>query len=217
VASWQVEHRIKEIAQQVGAPVDMDDPCKSPNLLVVVTADPQASLDSIADRAPVLVAMQDIKRLKIKYPVQSWYVSLVTDYNGRTFADVESPDGNPPTVHANLSHLFTGVTAQMGMATVIIDAKVAEGLTIGTVADYAALLGLSQTVQRGICHPAPSIANLLLQGCDPALVSRTITEVDLAMLDGLYHSPETPEVLQRQRIVGAMKAAMAKAHGGAPP
>ena len=217
VAAWMIEHRIKQIAAQVGAPVDMDDPCATPNLLVVVTQQPQASLDSIAEKAPVLVAMQEIKRLKIKYPVQSWYISLVKDDNGRVMAYVESPDGTPPQVHARLSRLYTGVTAEMGIATVIIDANAVNGLALGTIADYAALVGLSQTVQRGVCQPVPTVANLLLKGCSPESQSAGLSDVDLAMLTGLYHSPESPEQLQRQFIVKAMKEALARGQDSAPP
>lgn len=216
VASWVVEHQIKQTAQKIGAPVEMEDPCAKPNLLVIVTPDPQGALDSIAEKAPVLVAMQEIKRLQIKYFAQSWYVSLITDYDGRVTADVESPDGTPPTFKANDSRLHTGLTAQMGIATVIIDAKAAEGTSLGAIADYAAMVGLSQTRQRGLCQPVATIANLLVPGCDAGEKSDHLTDVDLAMLTGLYQAPDTPEILQRQRIMGAMKNALAKMHGGTP-
>ena len=164
--------------------MDRADPCLKPNLLVVVSPQPQAALDSIADKAPVLVAMAgtQIKRLKIKYPIQSWYVSLIRDNNGRLMADLENPDGSPPHIHGALSRLYTGLSPEMGMATVIIDANAANGVAVDTIADYSALVGLSQTVQRGVCQPVPTIANLLLKGCDPENQSKSITDVDLAML-----------------------------------
>ena len=219
VATWIIEHRIKDIAEKVGAPVDRADPCLKPNLLVVVSPQPQAALDSIADKAPILVAMAgtQIKRLTIKYPIQSWYVSLVRDNNGRLLADVESPDGNPPHIHAGLSRLYTGLSPEMGMATVIIDANAANGVAVNGIADYAALVGLSQTVQRGVCQPVPTIANLMLKGCDPENMSNSITDLDVAMLTGLYHAPDRPEQLHKIFIVKAMKEALAKGQNTFPP
>jgi hypothetical protein len=215
VAGWVVEHRIKESADKVGAPVDRDDPC-TPNLLVIVSPDPQAMLDDLADKVPVLVAYQEIKRLKVKYPAQSWYVSLIHDNNGRTVADVELPDGSAPTFAVSGSRLRNGVIPEMHIATIIIDAKAATGLPLGSIADYAALTGLSQTVQRGTCQVAPTVANLMLKGCDPQNESDGITDLDIAMLFGLYHAPMEPQRLQRQFIVKAMKDELARQHGGAP-
>jgi hypothetical protein len=217
VAGWFVEHRIKEIADKIGAPVDHDDDCARPNVLVVVTPQPQASLDSIADKAPVLVAYQEIKRLTIKHPIQSWYVSLIHDYNGKVVADVELPDGTPPSFAANDSRLRSGLSVEMHMALIIIDADQVTGQPLGALADYAALAGLSQTVQRGACQVAPTIANLMLKGCAAENESSALTDFDLAMLNGLYHAPMEPERLQRQFIVRAMKAELAKEHGGATP
>lgn len=214
LARWTVEHRIKQVAQQVGAPVDWKDPCPAPNLLVIVSPEPQTTLDSLADQVPILVAMQEIKRLKVKYPIQSWYVAMVGDYDGNKTVTVESTDGNPPAYKADGRRLETGLRFGLAMATVIIDSKAATGISLSTIADYAAMAGLSETVQRGLCHPLPTIANLLLKNCAAEYQSNSLTEIDLEMLTGLYHSDDAPGFLQRQKIAKQMREMMT--HGGPP-
>ena len=205
LASWTIEHRIKQVAQQVGAPVDWADPCKVPNVLVIVSPDPQATLDSLADRVPILVAMQDIMRLDAKYPIQSWYVPMINDYDGKKIIATQTDDGTAPFVHADGKRLENGLKAGLGMATVIINSKAVTGVSLAAVADYAAMAGLSDTVQRGYCQPVPTIANLMVEGCAPENQSNGLSEIDLAMLTGLYHSDDGPGLLQRQRIVRVMR------------
>jgi hypothetical protein len=210
LAAWTIEHRIKQVAQQVGAPVDMADTCKTPNLLVIVSPEPQATLDSLADRVPILVAMQDIKRLTVKYPVQSWYVALVGDYDGHKTVAVESSDGGAPTYKASGNRLESGLRFGLGMATIIVDSRATMGMSLSTLADYAAMAGLSETVQRGYCHPLPTITNLLVKDCPAQYQSGSLTEIDLEALTGLYHSDDAPGLLQRQRIARMMREMMVK-------
>lgn len=213
LAAWTIEHRIKQVAQQVGAPVDMADTCKTPNLLVIVSPDPQGTLDSLADRVPILVAMQDIKRLKIKYPLQSWYVALVGDYDGNKTVAVETGDSGTPAYKASGSRLESGLRFGLGMATIIVDSRATQGVSLSTIADYAAMAGLSETVQRGYCHPIPTIANLLLKDCPAEYKSDSLSEIDLEALKSLYLSDDAPGLLQRQRMAKMMREKMTGSHG----
>ena len=107
VAAWLIEHRIKEIAEQVGAPVDRNDPCK-PNIGIIVTPDPQKSFDSIAARAPQLM-LTGAMHTKVEYPVETWYAGLLRDYNGKLDFDQDWEDSGldgPPYVPAQLSAAF---------------------------------------------------------------------------------------------------------------
>jgi hypothetical protein len=58
---------------------------------------------------------------------------------------------------------------------------------IGSLADYIAMLALSQAGSLDICQDMPSISNLLAKGC--ASASTKITDADLAYLRGLYRLP----------------------------
>jgi hypothetical protein len=213
-AAYVIEQRIKEIARQVGAPVDRNDPC-IPNIGIIVTADPQKSFDSLAARAPYLVITSS-RRTKVEHPVETWYASMLRDYNGKLNFDQSWEDAGldgPPMVPAQLSRLSTGQTAEMGAATVLVNAQAVTGLSLGTLADYIALQTLAQSQVAGRCQNVPSIANLLLAGCDTANHVEQLSDLDLALLTGLYAAPDRPELLQRQRIIGAMKRALAAQRG----
>lgn len=86
VAAWQIERRIRAVAEMVGAPLDRDDPC-APNIGIVFTPDPQASLNSIAGKAPLLVQGGN-QRLTVRYPVQAWYASFAVSNNGHRMIDI---------------------------------------------------------------------------------------------------------------------------------
>lgn len=214
VASYVIEHRIKEIAAQVGAPVDRNDPCV-PNIGIIVTADPQKSFDSLSRRAPWLLTSGG-KRDKVEYPVEVWYAGLLRDYNGKASLDESWEDAGldgPPYVPAQLSRLSTGQTAEMGAATVLVNTNAILGMSLGSLADYIALQTLAQAQAKGRCQDIPSIANLMLSNCNAADHVDQLSDIDLALLTGLYAAPERPELLQRPRIVGAMKRALdAQAH-----
>jgi len=68
VAAWQIEHRIREVAAQVGAPVDRADSC-IPNIGIIFTVQPQASLLSIADKRPFLL-QGGSQKLIVRYPAR---------------------------------------------------------------------------------------------------------------------------------------------------
>jgi len=243
-AGWYVEHHIREVAQRVGAPLDHDDPCRF-NIGIFFTAQPQASLESIAAASPMLIAGGS-QKLQVKYPVQAWYTSLKTDYNGTRTLDIPFEVSTPaadciislraavsgtadgggdggsidtsngvceqPYVRANDSRLHTGLTAEMAATTVLVDSKAVTGMTLNELGDYLAFLTLAQDQQHGACLPVPTIANLML-GCAAADTAHSLSHVDIAVLTALYSVPDTPELLQKQRIVGAMRRSLEKQYG----
>jgi hypothetical protein len=212
-AGWFVEHRIREVAQQVGAPVDLADPCIA-NIGIFFSADPQASLTSIASRSPFLLAGGSQKPT-VHYPVQAWYATFRVDYDGfknidvpPEIADPARDDSDPQMVATNDSRLHTGLTSEMAAATVMVDSKAVTGMTLGELGDYLALLTLAQNGQYGACQPMPTIANLLVKGCPAEDTVRDLSHVDIALLTALYQVPDNPELLQKQRITGAMRRSL---------
>jgi len=84
---------------------------------------------------------------------------------------------------------------------IVVDTNIVTGKKLGTLADYFALLALSQTRDTARCKTVPSIANLLFADCDALLRADAITETDLAMLTALYQTSDASlQKLQRQRI-----------------
>lgn len=216
VAAWLVEHRIREVATMVGAPVDHADPCR-PNIGIVFTEQPQVTLDSIADKSPLLVEGGN-QKLAVHYPVQAWYATLVVDYAGQKTNDipwemVTPPLDGPPRIRANLSQLNTGVTSEMGAATVLVDSKAVTGMTVGELGDYLALMTLAQSGQHGGCEETPSIANLMLSDCPAEDRPRSLSNIDIILLKALYAVPDAPEALQKQRIVGTIRRSLEQQFG----
>ncbi len=204
-ASRVIEKRIRDVAFKVGAPVNWLD-CQ-PNIVILVTPEPEETLHDVSKVDFTLVAsarQQD--RLTMRYPVQAYYFGLYKDFNGRTFWDMdwEFYLDAPPKVASNLTRLSTGIKAELGVATIIVDVKAINGLTLGSVGDYLALMALAQTPATGRCQPAPSIANLFVKECTADVHSDSLSDVDLAMLAGLYQANEEPEKLQQQRLWGGM-------------
>jgi len=216
VAAWFVEHRIREVATMVGAPVDRTDPCL-PNIGIILTVQPQASLESIAARRPFLVQGGN-QKLTVKYPVQAWYATFKIDYDGFKTIDIpwdvaEPWRDGPPQVAANDSRLHTGQVAQFGAATVLVDTKVATGMTLGELSDYLAFMTLAQASQYGACLPTETISNLLTPGCGADDTPHKLSHADIALLTALYEVPDNPELLQKQRIVGAMRRSLERQFG----
>jgi hypothetical protein len=226
VANFFIEHRIKEVAQKIGAPVDLRDSCVA-NIGIVFTANPQATLDSIAT-AKLELVLGGRRDLKVTQPVQAWYVAFKTDYHGMETMDLPWQDmddqapiptnGDPrqagissldaPKVAANVSRLHTGLTSSLGTATVLVDSSKVQGLTLGTLGDYLAVLSLTQSRSNGECLDRPSILNLMAAGCDPANRAMALDDVDIALMTALYSVPDYPERLQKQRIIGAMRRSL---------
>jgi hypothetical protein len=240
IAAWMVERRIREVAAMVGAPLQRNDPC-GPNIGIIFTAQPQASLESIAAVRSFLVQGGN-QKLTVKYPVQAWYTSLKTDFNGVKTLDVPFDVSNPASdcigsispsntgnsmgdimggtasggfgncemhwVAANDSRLHTGLTAEMATTTVLVDTNVVTGMTLAELGDYLAFMTLAQASQYGACEKLPTIANLMLKDCGDEDTPHSLSHVDIALLTALYQVPDSPEVLQKQRIVGAMRRSL---------
>jgi len=248
-----VERRIREVAYQVGAPVERADPC-APNVTIAFSEDPQGTLQSVAQVAPFLVVGGKKRELTVSQPIQAWYTTFRRDFSGLAQLDLNWEDAataggteaavgmaslTPPTGDASIgvdtdagnalpgagmssmitssgvdrdvprvrsqgTRLSTGITPEMGAVLVIVDTKAVMGRSLGSLADYLALVALSQAPATGRCQDAPSIANLMVD-CAADVKTANLSNVDLALLTGLYEAPLKPEMIQRARIIGAMR------------
>ena len=208
VAAYVVERRIRDVAAQVGAPVDRRDPC-IPNIGIIFSAQPQASLTSIATARPFLV-QGGSQKPEVRYPVQAWYASFAVSNNGHRIIDIPwemmtPPLDGPPTMLAvDSTRLSTGVHAEMAAATVLVDSKAATGKTTGELADYLAMMVLGQAGQYGKCLETASITNLMLD-CGPENTTHALSHIDIALLKGLYQMPLEPELLQKPRLLAIVR------------
>jgi len=213
-AARLVERRIREVALAIGARVDPQESC-APNIVIFVSDHRQLLLDAMVAKDHWLFDAGD---MKVRFPVQAWYTNVLRDYNGMPHLDVPwefiCPDClTPPPIPANDTLLQTGIQARMGAAVILADTAAISGLTMGSFADYLALMALAQTPATGRCQPAPSIANLFLKDCESDLHTSSLSDADMAMLTSLYQTPDEPEKLQMTRLIGNMRRSL-ESEGG---
>jgi hypothetical protein len=207
-----IEQRIRDVAKQVGAPVEASQTC-TPNVIIVVSDEPKMILDGLKSEKTILFASTSLRDLQIHYPVQVWYYNEDRDDRGQYWVDAP-PDSLAAPVSMDTSnihmascttHLYTCIQPEMKVAMIIADASAIKGMQLGAFADYITLLSLMQAPVTGQCQPAPSIANLLLPQCESQLHATALTNTDLALLTALYHTPDTPERMQQVRLINNMR------------
>lgn len=207
LAKYQVEKRMKAIAAQVGAPVDRAEDC-TPTILIAFTTDQNATLQSIAEVRPWLLPglgmIRNITRETM--PIQAWYAIAVKGATGRSTLVYNGYDYEPQvTLVSQFSRLSSGFETEIAAATLVVDSRAIMGMNLETLADHFALAALAQTRPTTRCRDFESIANLM-KGCDPSLTPDGISKIDLALLTGLYRTPDdTLQRVQRIRIMGNMR------------
>ncbi len=67
-----------------------------------------------------------------------------------------------------------------------MDTQEIAGLQIGALADYIAMLALSQGQSYDTCQSVPTITNLMASGCAADMKPAALTDIDRTYLRGLY-------------------------------
>ena len=81
----------------------------------------------------------------------------------------------------------SGSGAGIGIVILVVDTTKMLGSTIGTIADYLAMLTLSVAQSPEHCDPLPSILDLMSSSCGARKAPTAITAGDLAFLKALYY------------------------------
>ncbi len=186
-------------------------------------------------------AAQADRLARVTHPIQAWYLTESIDDRGNRLVD-SGKQGGGTTLDVNVSSMSSGEGQSMpgagrlefpsavavratgwrirdglssGFFNVLIVAEPAKLLEheVGTLADYIAMLALSQTSSLDSCQALPSISNLLAKDC--ATVPARITDGDLAYLRALYKgSPGTPMIGQINQMRYEMKKTLVTDKGG---
>jgi hypothetical protein len=190
-----INRRLKDIARQVGAPVNGRVSCK-PNIEVVFTTSPQALLDGIRKDHPAYLGYHETsaqaeQMAKVTHPIQVWYMTETKDLRGKSEIDTSERAGvgavrMAPNASAGA---VTGERLGDGMRNayhiiIVADPNKLAQYEMGPVADYISMLALTQLNSQDTCRNLPSIVNLLASHCEPK--ANAITDNDLAYLRGLY-------------------------------
>jgi hypothetical protein len=219
-ATRLVTKRVRAAAALVGAPVDARASCK-PNLQILFSSHPQILLDNVRDNSPEFLGYYrnnaELKALAtVTHPIQAWYMTATKDFHGQTVIDSSKPEGPGleigrgfffPNAHAAVvsgSRLGDGLHATFYRVTIVVDPDRLVEYELGSLADYIAMLSLTQLSAQGTCQQLPSIVNLLAAGC--ANKADMLTDNDLAYLRGLYKmSPNLTLRSQQDEIAYQMQ------------
>jgi hypothetical protein len=201
-----VTARVREVAAKVGAPVDEDAACR-PNIEIVFTTAPQALLDGIRKDHKnylgyALGSAQADRLAVVAHSIQGWYLTATKDLDGNVDVDSSAqvpvpirlpcPFCLPPYIDIYPAHGAKNVTGgrlKDGLRTVFYhvivtaDPRQLADYEVGALADYIAMLSLTQLQSLDVCQQLPSIINLLGPHCDGA--PGRISESDLGYLRGL--------------------------------
>ena len=200
-----VTARLRAIAAYVGAPVQSNAQCKS-NVQILFTNNPQEEMDSVVKWATGVAfhgryahGGGDLVAFRSDHAIQGWY--MTTRGGGavlNTDVALVGIDVLPIWPQITQNYMGTGTTGTrlgggsgsgsgIGIVILVVDTTKVVGYTIGTIADYLAMLTLSVVQSPDHCDPLPSILDLMSSSCGTREVPTAITAGDLAFLKALYY------------------------------
>jgi hypothetical protein len=216
--NFYIDQRILRVATTAGAPLAPSEPCR-PNVLVLATPEPQKLLDYIREKRKALLGFhyrpQTRRIATMTLPVQAWYSTATEDFRGFVSADlpsgslgygVMSANGEIAGYNTSGSRTGDGLKSEFTTAIIIVDTGKIGGQEIGPLADYIAMLALSQGQYYDTCQEIPTITNLMAPGCSGDSKPAGLTDIDAAYLRGLYKMNAGTSFLgQRGSIAFEMK------------
>jgi hypothetical protein len=191
-----VSARVRAIAAFVGAPVVKDDETCKPNVQIIFTEDPRSLMAKVqqwggsALRVGFDHQMQKALDISDEHAIQGWYVtagggSSVLNRDAGLVGGI-SLQALWPRVIAT-SAQANGAGRSILEVVLVINTKKVVGVTIGSIADYAALVSLSVIENPRYCDPLPSILDIASPGCTSGDKPAGITAGDIAFLKALYY------------------------------
>ena len=128
----------------------------------------------------------------MKLAVQAWYSTATEDFNGFITGDLRrgyglmSSQGETGDYPISGSRVGNGLKSEFTTAIILVDFNKIGGQEIGPLADYIAMLAISQGQSYDMCQSVPTITNLMAPNCDAEMKPAAITDVDMTYLRGLY-------------------------------
>ncbi len=189
-----VAARIRALATEVGAPVRKDADCRD-NVRVIFTAEPERVMAAVVDWASTYFGvrfpgMRPFMKYRGGHAVQGWYF---TTPGGGNVLNMDV--GLLPLVRA--WPIWPQVIPQglrddrdmSGIVSVIlvVDTTRIAGTSLGTIADYVAMLALTVVQAPDHCDALPSILDAFAPTCAERAHPSQLTAVDRAFLEALYY------------------------------
>lgn len=199
-----VTARLRALAAYVGAPVQSDPQCIS-NVQILFTNNPQEGMNDVFKWAMVYFrnrysgGMRNLIAYRSDHAIQGWY--MTTSGGAMVLnTDVALVRLNVLPVWPQITQNYVGSDtlgkrlgggsgsgSGIGIVILIVDTSKVVGYTIGTIADYLAMLTLSVAQSPDHCDPLPSILDLMSSTCGTREMPTAIMAGDLAFLKALYY------------------------------
>src|SRR5258706_16354671 len=217
-----VTQRVKDVAAMVGAPVNATQSC-TPNIEIVFTKIPQELLDNVRKHDANYLGYAESnaqmeKLAMVTRPVQAWYATQTKDLQGMSRIDSArkrgegiampcfacpgrsgSPEYLPDATYAGVTgnRIGDGVRSAFYHVIIVADINRLAGYEACPLADYIAMLALTQLNSLDTCQQLSSVVNMLAKGCEAK--AGVLTENDIAYLRGLYEMSPDRRLLATQK------------------
>ena len=213
-----ITKRVRDLAASVGGPVDPSETCKS-NITIVFTTKPQALLDGMREKEPVLLGYFDSssqadRMAQVTRVIQAWHATQTVDVRGKTLIDSRNAgQGNALMANATSStgtRMGDGLHSSYYHAVIVANPDKLADYEIGTLADHIAMLALAQPAPEEACPDLPSILDMTNANCRKDAPVKALTPADMGYLRGLYQAdPGANLRAQKDGIAFHVKEALA--------
>jgi beta-lactamase regulating signal transducer with metallopeptidase domain len=210
-----VNRRLIAIARKAGAPINADPKCRH-NIEIVFTTKPQGLADDIHNNHRLFLGPFDNlhqadELAKVTHDIQAWYLTGTFGPDGTIRVDNPRQDfltdggdglGRGRVFYAAGAGRFNnGIGSTLYNVIIAADPTKLGDYEIGALADYIAMLALSQPKSFDACWEVPSITNLLSKDCEADRKTETLSDNDAAFLYGLYKMTSGDNIyIQRDQI-----------------
>lgn len=193
-----IADRIAQRAMQVG--LDPGAPGCAANVSVVITSDASALAQRMFDQDPAAFAYRSENNvasmgqvaldefLRTERAVRWWQVSRTITADGLTLQGDAANGGlsNAPVARSGGSRLREDTRQDLDRAMIIVDATRVGDVQLAALADYIAMVTLAQINPGADTRAFPTILNMFAEQPARAPAVTTLTDWDVAYLQGLY-------------------------------
>lgn len=204
-----VTARVVDVARKVGAGTQDIGNCHA-NVEIIFTNKPQDLVTSLSDRTKGRIlgfhyVHERGSIIHVYRPIQAWYVTTTRD-DPAAKATIIGRNGESDSAHALRRaddaygpSPYTGTGSRIPPrngseivnALIVADLGKVGGTEIGPIADYIAMLALSQPDLLDACNQFPSILDLMSSACASRGKPAELTSSDVAYLKALYEADIT--------------------------
>lgn len=188
VAQYIID-RTSDVARELG--LEAGEPGCRPNVLIIAAADGRAVADALVDTrrsalrpggSGMTRSLRQLEKFRTSdAAIRWWHVSAPVDSETGQLATRLPGEEAPVTNVSRASRVRTDIRDDLLKAIIVVDVEKAEGLSVAQLADYCALVALSQVDPEAEVGSYDTVLNVLTDPATPGL-----TAWDMDYLKALY-------------------------------